>query len=197
MNAKVKVLYVTNNQKSLELYEWLAEREEVVLFCEPLTIDYVEKVNPDWIVSYNYVHLINKDVIDYMPNKIINMHISLLPWNRGFSPNIWSFIDDTPKGVTIHRVNCGLDKGEILYQRECNFDVRQETFSSTYMRLNEMIVQLFKENWENIKRGNCQGVPQVGEGSYHSKRDLELLQQRIMFSWEDNIEKFLLKYKNL
>ena len=37
------------------------------------------------------------------------MHISYLPFNRGAHPNYWSFKDNSPKGVTIHFIDNGID----------------------------------------------------------------------------------------
>ena len=70
------------------------------------------------MVSYGYRKIVLADVIDKMAGEIINLHISYLPWNRGANPNFWSFIDDTPKGVTIHEMSADLDKGRILCQKE-------------------------------------------------------------------------------
>ncbi len=61
---------------------------------------------------------------------IINLHISFLPWNRGAHPNFWSFYDDTPKGVTIHLIDEGIDTGAIIYQKEITFDRNEKTFES-------------------------------------------------------------------
>ena len=38
-------------------------------------------------------------------NQIINCHGAYLPHNRGAHPNVWSFIDNTPKGGTIQYIN--------------------------------------------------------------------------------------------
>lgn len=197
MESTVKVLYLTNNQQSIDLYNWLKEREEVVLYSEPLSVEFVKQIKPQWILSYNYVHFIKEDVIDYMEGNIINMHISMLPWNRGASPNIWSFIENTPKGVTIHQIDKGLDTGAILYQQECEFDISQESFASSYQKLNDAITCLFKNKWNDIKSGNYRLMNQIGKGSYHSKKDLEQLQQRIAFEWDDNIAEFLKRYEVL
>ena len=44
-----------------------------------------------------FLHVHRKTLFLHFMVSFINMHISYLPWNRGFSPNIWSFIDNTPK----------------------------------------------------------------------------------------------------
>lgn len=132
-----------------------------------------------------------------MKGNIINLHISYLPWNKGADPNIWSFLDDTPKGVTIHQINSGLDTGKIMYQRECFFDIEKETFTSTYDKLQQIIMDLFKENWEEIKAGNYPLKEQQEIGSCHKKKDLEELQSKIAFRWSDNIADFLRRYQRL
>lgn len=48
---------------------------------------------------------------------IINTHPSYLPFNRGKYPYYWSIVEGTPFGVTIHKVDEGVDTGGILWQR--------------------------------------------------------------------------------
>ena len=79
-------------------------------------------LNFDFGISYNYRHKINRPTIDYFDGKLINLHISYLPYNRGADPNLWSFIDDTPSGVTIHLIDEGLDTGPILIQKQPIFN---------------------------------------------------------------------------
>lgn len=168
-----KIILLSNNENSMRLYCWLAEKGfDVKAIQEQITMDVVEKFNPDLVISYNYAHIVKEDVIDHLGDRIINMHISLLPWNRGSSPNIWSFIDDTPKGVTIHRLEKGLDTGKIILQKECQFDEDVETLSSSYEILNNEIVQLLIDNWELIELGNYELFAQKGKGTYHRSSDL-------------------------
>lgn len=188
------VLFLTNNRNALELYFWLKDRCTVNLFSERLDASLIKELSPDIIICYNYNHIISSEVIDCMKGNIFNLHISYLPWNRGSSPNIWSFIENTPKGVTIHQINSGLDKGRILVQKECYFDIENETFTTTYNKLNQTIVELFKENWEDIIGGKFVLKEQQGKGSYHSVRDLEILRAKIQFDWSDNIAEFLQAY---
>lgn len=189
----VKVLYLTNNRNALELFGWISDRCTAEIYSDRLTVEYLSAVTPELVVSYNYRYIITPECIEYVHGRIINMHISLLPWNRGSSPNIWSFIDDTPKGVTIHMLSGELDKGDILYQEEAVFDLARETFETTYEKLNERIVALFKRNWDCFLTGEYYGNAreQEGEGSYHGNADLEKLRKELDFAWTDNIEIFL------
>lgn len=123
------------------------------------------------------------------------MHISYLPWNRGFSPNIWSFLEDTPKGVTIHKIDRNLDKGKILFQKRMEFDPFSETLETSYRALNEAIVELMKNHWEDILNQTYDEIVPEGKGSYHSKADLEALQAQINFSWSDLAADVISAYK--
>ncbi len=191
-----RLLVLTNNENSSAVIRFLQEDgNQVYVWNERLSIKDVENIMPSFIVSYNYNYIIAQDIIEHMGGRVINMHISLLPWNRGFSPNIWSFIDDTPKGVTIHKVDASLDTGDILFQKELSFSCEKETFATTYKKLNDAVQKLFMDHWSQIRRGEVRPYRQQGTGSYHCKKDLEQLQRFIKFSWDDNIWEFLERYE--
>lgn len=194
---KKKVLFLTNNDNTLELYEWLKERTRVDICRQRLALEQLKAQSPELIISYNYKYMIPKDVIEYMQGKVINLHCSYLPWNRGAYPNFWSFFDDTPKGVTIHQVSEELDKGLVLYQKECFLCAKEETFGSSYERLQQEIVFLFQAHWEEIIQGDYRLYQQKGKGSYHSVNDLKVIRDKIEFKWTDNVAEFLKKYNDI
>lgn len=188
---KNAILFVTNNDNTEDLYQWLKQREPAVYKVEnKLTKEMVEQLAPSFIVSFNYRHLISEEVLELMPGRVINLHTSLLPFNRGSAPNFFSFWDNTPKGVTIHLVDKGLDTGDILCQRELFFDEEQETFASTYDKLMEAIKELFQANWEKIKTGKLVPCRQTGAGTFHRKREIEAILERHPFTWDDKIADF-------
>lgn len=184
------VLLLTNNTNAISLFEWLNKKVPTYIYSEKLEPELLQWLLPKIIISYNYQYIISEKIIEFMRGNIINLHISYLPYNRGSSPNIWSFIDDTPKGVTIHKIAKGLDTGDTICQKEIHFDEQKETLSSTYRRLNEEIVELFKSRWEDIYRENYTAVPQAGKGSYHTKKDLENLLSGKNFSYDMTISEF-------
>lgn len=186
-----KIIVLSNNDNVMALYNWLKEKGyESILLHEPINIEIVKNFNPDLVISYNYRHIVKKDVIEYLGNKIINMHTSYLPWNKGASPNIWSFIEDTPKGVTIHRLEEGVDTGKIIIQKQIDFDEEKETLSTTYNKLNQEIVDLLKDNIEKILEGKYTLVNQKGKGSSHKIKDLDNLLNGRSINYELTIKKF-------
>lgn len=134
-------------------------------------VDLLRENSIDFAVSYRYRHLIRKSIIEYLKGNVINLHISLLPWNRGADPNLWSFLEDTPKGVTIHYVDEGLDTGDIIVQKEVFFDYSDENLATTYQKLNEEILELFKSEWPLISTGKAPRQKQPMGGSFHSSKD--------------------------
>ncbi len=184
------ILFLTNNPESLALYEWLKEKEaekEVYVISNKIDLTMIKQLQPEFIISYNYKHIVPADVLEYMEGKAVNLHVSLLPYNRGSSPNFFSFLDNTPKGVTIHEMTAGLDKGRILFQKELDFDEEQETFSSSYNKLQQEITELFKANWEEIKVGNCKGFLPKDKGTYHTMKELKEFREKCPFAWDENI----------
>lgn len=130
-----------------------------------------------------------------MGNRIINMHISYLPWNKGSDPNFWSFIEDTPKGVTIHQLSAELDKGDILLQERLEFDETVETFKTTYDTLNKKIVALLQTHWADLKDGQILPYRQSGIGSYHTKKQFRDLMQGESLNWQETIHDFKIRKK--
>lgn len=185
------ILLLSNNDNAQVLYDKIKNKGyEVSLVSDKVTASMIDEMKPDFVISYNYMHIVKEDVIDKLGDRIINLHISLLPWNKGASPNIWSFIDDTPKGVTIHRLEKGLDTGKIIVQKEIFFDENVETLASTYDTLNTEIVNLLIDNWDMIVEGEYKIKEQVGNGTYHRTADLKALLDGRKIDYDMTIAEF-------
>ena len=162
-------LLILSEKKNNKIISFLKEKGEVVWTNNKITQDDVQDF--DWIVSYGYRHIIKKNVLNKTKNRIINLHISYLPYNRGANPNYWSFKEKTPKGVSIHFIDEGIDTGPILIQKLCMFD-QSHTLKSSYDILSETIENLFFNNFDKIIKGKLKPKPQKGTGTYHTKNDL-------------------------
>lgn len=187
----MKILFLYNNELALKLAKQLEQNQhEVVLWSDKIDIELLKKIEPDKIISYSYIYIISREVIEFMSTPILNLHISYLPWNRGKNPNFWSFVDDTPKGVTIHQIDERLDKGKILLQKRLQFDENKETFVTTYQKLNEEIVKLFMENCEPLLHDEIEGTIPTEKGTYHSGADFEKYTEHNTVKWEDVIGEY-------
>ena len=137
----------------------------------------------DWIVSYGYRHIIRPEVIAKFPKRIVNLHISLLPWNRGADPNIWSYLEDTPKGVSIHLIDAGIDTGPLLCQQEVRMS-DSDTLKSSYDKLTTAIELLFADRWTSIRDSEISPTAQIGAGSYHKSKDLDPYRHMLVNGWD-------------
>lgn len=196
----MKVVLLTNSDESKKLYSWLKDKKDldVLLWQNKIEADFISSHQPELLISYNYRYIIRPDVISLMSDRIINLHISYLPWNRGAYPNVWSFLKDTPKGVTIHLIDEGLDTGDILYQEKIEFNEAKETLASSYSRLHEKIYNLFIENWEQIKNFKWNRKKQIGSGSINYVKDFERIAHLISdLNWDTPISTLKQKYNKL
>lgn len=152
-----------------------------------ISLEYCRSLNLDLIISYGYRHIIQSDIIKYFDGKILNLHISMLPWNRGCHPNLWSIIDNTPKGVSIHLIDCGLDTGDILYQEEINIS-NTETLAGIYQRLQHTIQALFISHWSEIANLTFQRFAQQTGGSYNNCKRSQDIINKLNITWDMTVE---------
>ena len=178
--------------------EWFVSKgDEVIYEKGRVDIDYVRAAKPDFLVSYNYPHIIPKEVIDFLKNRAINLHIAYLPWNKGAYPNVWSFLEDTPKGVSVILVDREIDAGDILAQKKVLFNEEKETLKSSYEKLHGEIQNLLKEYWKEIKSEKIRPRKQGCGGSFHNVKEynniiVPLIRQK---GWGIPIKELKEKYK--
>jgi methionyl-tRNA formyltransferase len=178
----MRVICLGTGSKRLE--EFLTQSGETSLsFEEPFQEILPHLKKEDFAISYGYRYILKASEIRFFLRPPINLHIALLPWNRGADPNLWSFLEDTPKGVTIHEITEGLDKGGILLQKEIQFGPR-ETLSSSYIRLTEEVETLLKDNWKALKENRFKPTPPLRGGSYHRAADKERYRDLLRLGWD-------------
>jgi methionyl-tRNA formyltransferase len=156
--------------------------DRVIATDEPIDVGLLRDLRIRWAVSYGYRHILGREIVEALDGRIVNLHISALPWNRGSDPNFWSFFDDTPKGVTIHRIDTGIDTGDILARRRVRFGA-DDTLASTYHRLRAEIEALFAAVWGDIRAGTVRPSKQIGSGSHHRRRDKEIFMRLLPGGW--------------
>ena len=86
---------------------------------EDLIIRYFKGLDVDYIVLAGWMRILSSKFIHAFPDKIINIHPSLLPKYKGLD-SIQRALDnrDYVTGCTVHMVTEELDSGKILMQEE-------------------------------------------------------------------------------
>jgi methionyl-tRNA formyltransferase len=153
--------------------------------CEP---DHGFFPQVDFIVCFGYREIIREPTIRLYEDRIINIHISFLPWNRGADPNFWSWFDDTPKGVTIHRVDEGIDTGNIIVQQQVTKWHSGETLRSSWYYLMAHAKKLFQDNWINIRRDGLPTRKADHVGSFHKAADKDQWFNQLASGWETPVK---------
>jgi methionyl-tRNA formyltransferase len=145
--------------------------------------DLLASKNYDFAISFGYRNMISHECIEILKGNILNIHISLLPWNKGSDPNIWSWIENTPKGVSVHWVTDQLDAGDIALQKDVSLD-KNDTLSRTYEILQTEATGLFNKLWNDIGITNAKRSQQSGIGTMHKKNDLTKHQKALILGYD-------------
>ncbi len=185
----MRLLFLGYGEKETNLIKMIDGKSCVsnIEHCEENVTDFSAY---DLVISYGYQHILCESSLATLKRPALNLHLSYLPYNRGSDPNFWSFIDNTPSGVSIHEISKGVDTGPICYQKYINFDQGEDTFSTTYFRLRGELEKLFMDNIDHILDGDYKVDIQRGFGSYHQNSDLP----DDLNDWSVKIAEYLDKY---
>ena len=166
-----KCLFLGYDSKKISLINFLKSKKVNVLEHKNKILSYKTAKEFDFIISFGYRKIISKKIINKLNRPIINLHISYLPYNRGAYSNFWSFIKNTPKGVTIHEIDNGIDTGKIIFRKKVYFKLNEKTtFKSTYKVLILEIEKLFKKNYKSIVAKSYRSKKQLIKTKLNLKR---------------------------
>ena len=102
----------------------LAKRKNIeVMDCPNINTieaaDFIRKHKPDVVLSCFFSQIIEKEVLHIAPHGVWNMHPGYLPKYRGAISYFWVLKNnDSKAGVTIHKMDEGIDTGGILERKQ-------------------------------------------------------------------------------
>ena len=115
---------------------------------------------PDLVITAAYGKILPAAVLDVPGVGCLNVHASLLPRYRGAAPVQWSIMNgDKVTGITIMKMDAGMDTGDILRQRECPID-QNETTNELMGRLAEIGSELLIETLTLFLECELTSIPQ-------------------------------------
>ena len=133
----------------------------------------VRDLNPDIGVSILFDYILEPSFLDIFDGEVINLHPAYLPYNRGQYPNVWSIVDGTPAGTTLHYIDPEIDTGDIIARKSVDVEP-VDTGKTLYTKLEQASLELLKETWPAIASGSVSRVEQTKqEGTYHRTADVE------------------------
>lgn len=137
----------------------------------------------DRVVSHGYRRILPTSILAAAPGRFLNCHISLLPWNRGADPNLWSVLEDTPRGVSIHIVDAGIDTGDIVAQRPVALN-EGDTLASSYEALQSALADLFRATWPSLATDRLDVRRQADGGNVHRTSDRSTVADLLTDGWD-------------
>ena len=108
--------------------------------------DWLELRGVDLVVLAGYMHLLTQSFLARFPDRIVNVHPSLLPAFPGTHP-----IDDAlasgveTTGVTVHYVDAGVDSGPVIRQEPVAVEPRDTLVERIHAVEHRMLPEVVRE----------------------------------------------------
>ena len=133
-------------------------------------VNTLREFNPDLIVVVAYGQILPQTVLDVPRLGCLNVHTSLLPKYRGAAPIQWAILDDEPQtGVTIMKMDAGLDTGDILSQSVTPIHP-SDNAETLHNRLALIGAELLTETIPNFVAGTIVAKKQPANGSSYARK---------------------------
>ena len=130
-------------------------------------VEFIRERQPEIIVVAAFGQILPKELLDLPKYGCINVHASLLPKYRGAAPIQWAVINgDKVSGVTIMRMDVGLDTGDIIETAETEISP-EETGGSLFDKLEKLGAKLLVETMEKIENGTARYTKQEESQARH------------------------------
>ena len=118
-------------------------------------LDFLKCQQPDLIVLAGFLLKVPENIINYFPDKIINIHPALLPKYGGkgmYGIHVHEAVkshNDIETGITIHYVNKNYDEGGIIRQFKTKIEPT-DTPNEIAARVHELEYEHFPKVIENL-----------------------------------------------
>ncbi len=143
----------------------------------PAVREAIAALRPEIGLSVLFAYILKPAFLRVFPRRVVNLHPSLLPYNRGAYPNVWSIIERTPAGASLHYLDEGVDTGEIIAQKEVEVEP-VDTGETLYRKLERAALDLFRETWRQIENGTAVTLAQRQDaGTCHRARDVQAVDE--------------------
>jgi len=137
------------------LAKWSEEQGFIVAkpFDTPTLNQHLLAVQPQLIITASYGKLIPVEVLHGPRFGWLNVHFSLLPRWRGAAPVQWALLEgDATTGISIFKLDKGMDTGPIYYQEEVEI-VASDTTTDLLERMSILAASRIMDVVTDIRKG--------------------------------------------
>jgi len=170
-----------------------ALKKEITVLEPVHVMDIRQKIallKPDLIVVAAYAQLIPEEILKIPKFGCLNLHASLLPKYRGSAIIQAAILNgDEQTGVTVMKMDKGLDTGPILAQIPLKIS-SDDTAGALYDKLSEASADFLVNTVKQYLSGEINPMPQSGQTSYAK----ELTKSDGLIDWTkpaENLERFI------
>ena len=154
-------------------------------FREAQSIEQLRGYQPDVMVVAAYGLILPQAVLDIPRMGCINIHASLLPRWRGAAPIQRAILaGDAETGITIMRMEAGLDTGPML-KKQGFMLTSEDTVASVHDRLAELGATLLMQVLDHLPESLHHAVPQPQDGVTYAKK---LSKEEALLDWSLSAE---------
>jgi len=134
--------------------------------------DFIKSLEPDIIIVAYYDGILPKEIIDLPKHGCINIHLADAEKYRGCYPTVHAIMNgDKEYGVTIHKIDEGIDTGDIYVK--WNFPIDEGVNGKElYDKATHIGFRCFQYFWDVSKEGMIAPRKQANGTAIHHKREL-------------------------
>lgn len=183
-------------EEEKQLWDWhfgLAKKEEERFFGSNKTFNcsnvyevpkgeinseaWEEKIRSEkpYIIAVYGTSLLKDNIIKLCSERMLNMHLGLSPYYRGSGTNFWPLHNNEPEyvGVTIHRIDPGIDTGPIIHQGRPTIEEKDNQHSIGNKTI-EVGTELMVKSIYELIDGTAQFHPQQDKGRLYQRKDFSV-----------------------
>ena len=138
-----------------EILRPLAEQHQIPFFASPSTdkpaheaflLEKLKEYQADLVVLARYMQILSPAVVERYPNRIINIHPSLLPYHPGSNAYKQAYEEGVRvSGCTAHFVTEQLDQGPVIIQDVFHIRVGEDTLEAVRARGQELEAKVLSQ----------------------------------------------------
>ena len=137
---------------------------------EEAFIEELRRLQPDLIVVAAYGQILPQSILEIPRFGCLNVHTSLLPKYRGAAPIQWAILEgESETGVTIMKMDAGLDTGDILTQQATPVQAEDDA-QTLHDRLAQIGAELLAPTIRDLVAGKITPRPQPAGGVSHARK---------------------------
>jgi methionyl-tRNA formyltransferase len=127
---------------------------------DPAFVAAMQALQPDWLFSCYYRHMLKQPVLDLPRLGALNLHGSLLPRYRGRCPVNWVLVHgETETGITLHYMVAKADQGDIVGFRRVPITF-EDTALTLFAKMTAAAPELMREAYPLLRAGTAPRLTQ-------------------------------------